>query len=353
MTGLSPADTLPTGPSTTAPVPVPVSPVPIARPRPAITWAFGAAALVAILLSGYAGYRYLAWPGRAEEPSSAATSTPAGTESRIKTAAARVEPQSLPLPVRGGAFSPSFAAEPRTLLFHAGRNTAGDLYTATLDDRGLPSDITPLLHEPARNYHARLSPDGKWIAFDSDRNGERGVYIADRTGASISRVSGDGFGAVPSWSPDMKSLAFVRAEPGRPRVWNLWIRTLATGTLSRVTDYRYGQVWGASWFPDSASYAYSHEQELVIADRSGRQLATHPSPVPGRTVRTPAVSPDGRQIVFQVFRDGVWMLDLASGTMHGLLDDPSAEEFAWDPSGRRIAYHSRRDGEWRIWLLTL
>ena len=39
--------------------------------------------------------------------------------------------------------------------------------------------------------------------------------------------------------------------------------------------------------------------------------------------------------------------------MHGLLDDPSAEEFAWDPSGRRIAYHSRRDGEWRIWLLTV
>ena len=70
-------------------------------------------------------------------------------------------------------------------------------------------------------------------------------------------------------------------------------------------------------------------------------------------VRTPAVSPDGRQIVFQVFRDGVWMLDLATGTMHGVLDDPSAEEFAWDPSGRRIAYHSRRDGEWRIWLLTL
>ena len=70
-------------------------------------------------------------------------------------------------------------------------------------------------------------------------------------------------------------------------------------------------------------------------------------------VRTPAVSPDGRQIVFQVFREGVWLLDLATGTMHGLLDDPSAEEFAWDPSGRRIAYHSRRDGEWRIWLLTL
>ena len=112
-------------------------------------------------------------------------------------------------------------------------------------------------------------------------------------------------------------------------------------------------MWGASWFPDSASYAYSHEEELIIADRSGRRLTTYLSPVRGRIVRTPAVSPDGRQIVFQVFREGVWVLDLVTGNMRSLIDDPSAEEFAWDPSGRRIAYHSRRDGEWRIWVLSL
>ena len=97
----------------------------------------------------------------------------------------------------------------------------------------------------------------------------------------------------------------------------------------------------------------SHEEELVIADRSGRRLAAYRVAGAGRMVRTPAVSPDGRQIVFQVFGDGVWVLDLASGAMQGVLEDPSAEEFAWDPSGRRIAYHSRRDGEWRIWVLAL
>ena len=336
------------GPSTPAP-----------RSRNKVVWAF-LTVLIAFAVSGYAGYRYLSWPlpvdpppPAVEPPSPSVEKAPTIGEPTINPASARDEPRPLPLPVRGGAFSPSFTAQPQTLLFHAGHNTAGHLYTATLDDRGLPSRLTRLLDEPARNYHARLSPDGKWIAFDSDRGGERGVYLADTTGTSISRVSGEGFGAVPSWSPDMKSLAFIRAEPGQPRVWNLWIRTLATGALSRVTQYRSGQVWGASWFPDSASYAYSHEEELIIADSSGRRLASYQSPVPGRMVRTPAVSPDGRQIVFQVFRDGVWVLDLASGTMHGLLDDPSAEEFAWDPSGRRIAYHSRRDGEWRIWMLSL
>jgi Tol biopolymer transport system component len=65
------------------------------------------------------------------------------------------------------------------------------------------------------------------------------------------------------------------------------------------------------------------------------------------------VSPDGRRVVFQVFGDGVWMLDVSSGSMRRILDDPSAEEIAWAPDGRRIAYHSRRDGAWKIWVMNV
>jgi len=77
------------------------------------------------------------------------------------------------------------------------------------------------------------------------------------------------------------------------------------------------------------------------------------SPRRGRLVRTPAVSPDGQRVVFQVFRDGVWLLDVQTRAMRRILDDPTAEEFAWSPNGDRIAYHSRRDGEWKIWLMAL
>jgi Tol biopolymer transport system component len=70
-------------------------------------------------------------------------------------------------------------------------------------------------------------------------------------------------------------------------------------------------------------------------------------------VRTPAVSPDGNWVVFQVHRDGVWLLDVSNLTMRRVLGDPAAEEFAWSPDGSRVAYHTRRQHGWSLWQLEL
>jgi Tol biopolymer transport system component len=328
--------------------PIPAAAAPRAMTRRVL--AYAAAGLIAMATSGYVAYRLtLAGPSTA-----AVLEAPLPPASRVivrESPPVRITaPQPILLAVSGGAFSPSFATG-RTLLFHAGHTTTGRLFTATLDDRRQPSSLTPLLHDRGRAYHARLSPDGRRVAFDSDRDGVRGVYIADRAGGGAERISGAGFAAVPSWSPDMTAIAFVRAEPGRDRVWNLWARDLATGATTRLTRFRAGQVWGASWFPDSNRFAVSPEDRLLIADRSGRELGSYASPIARRLIRTPAVSPDGSRVVFQVFRDGVWVLDVASGQMRRVLDDATAEEFAWDPEGRHVAFHSRRGGQWRIWVM--
>ena len=253
------------------------------------------------------------------------------------------------------AFSPAFASDGTAIFFHTGRErdarsaievatagsqTGGDLGIMTIADDG------------SHNYHAQPSPDGRFVAFDSDRDGERGIYVANRDGSQVRRVSGAGYAAVPTWSRNNEWLAYIRAEADKPSVWNLWVQPAAGGTARRVTNYRYGQTWAASWFPDDRRIAYSHEDTLMVMDLQTGEATRYRTPVKGQLVRTPAVSPDGTKIIFQVFRHGAWLLDLADGSMQRVLTDPTAEEFAWSPDGRRVAFHSRRDGQWGIYVLS-
>jgi len=345
---------------------------PARRSLPRAARAFVSVLLIAV--SGYAGYSFTrSWnwthastaieEPSADQPHPSRLDKSRGMSGRgdaevstIGSTGASGVTAPLSLPVGGDTFSPSFAPSGEALFFHAGRSP-GTLLEADLDGRGTVARVTKVLggagdRQTSSDYHARVSPDGRLIAFDSDRDGERGVYVANRDGGNAHRVSGGGFAAVPSWSPDMKWLAFVRAEPARSNVWNLWLRNVAAGTLTRLTSFPAGQTWGASWFPDNRRLCYSHDTELIVRDVETGMTATFRTPQAGRLVRTPAVSPDGERIVFQIYGDGAWMLDLRTMSMSRLLNDATAEEFAWDPEGQRIAYHSHRDGQWRIWTTT-
>ena len=237
------------------------------------------------------------------------------------------------------------------MFYHAESDGSSALMRADTDSRGAVLRVTSIVNDRARNFHVRPSPDGDRIAFDSDREGVRAVFVADADGRNVRRVSGQGFAAVPSWSPDGRQLAFVRSDPDRPRVWNLWTLDLESGETRQLTSHHVGQPWGGSWFPDGRRIAYSHEHRLVVLDLDSMTKRIYPAPRKG-LLRTPAVSPDGRRIMFQIHRDGAWMLDLRDGSMRKVLSDPSAEEFTWAPDGRRVAYHSRQTGTWGVWVMT-
>jgi hypothetical protein len=249
------------------------------------------------------------------------------------------------------AFSPTFATAMSAMFYHSSSGPRSAIMRADTGSDGGILQVTTVVDDRSSNFHPRPSPDGQSIAFDSDRDGERGVYVADANGRGVRRVSGEGFAAVPSWSPDGQRLAFVRAEPGRPRVWNIWTVDVATGATARITSHPFGQPWGAAWFPNGDRIAYSHEDRLIVRSLAGDSVRVFNSPIPRRLVRTPAISPDGKNIIFQVRGDGAWMLDLASESMRRILEDPSAEEFTWSGDGRRVAYHSRRSGTWGVWIM--
>jgi hypothetical protein len=275
-------------------------------------------------------------------PRDVETGVPEAAEPRVMRAVSTSE---------GPTFSPSFGSNGTALFFHTGRSSDPHSALEAADLAGPELRVMTIVDDGSRNYHVQPSPDGTRVAFDSDRDGERGVYIAARDGTGVRRVSGSGYAAVPTWSPDSQSIAFVRGEADRPQVWNLWLLTLETGAMRRLTSFRYGQTWGGSWFSDGRRISYTHEDTLAILDLQTGATRQFPSPIKGRLVRTPAVSPDGQHVIFQVAKSGAWLLDLRDGSMRSVLDDPTAEEFAWSPDGRRVAFHSRRDGQWGIWFM--
>ncbi len=85
----------------------------------------------------------------------------------------------------------------------------------------------------ALNVEPAVSPDGKRVAFSSDRSGKPMIYTMAIDGSDIKRVTFGGvFNSSPAWSPDGKRIAFAGQDDGN---FDIFLMDVSGQNISRVT----------------------------------------------------------------------------------------------------------------------
>ncbi|HEX3070628.1 MAG TPA: DPP IV N-terminal domain-containing protein, partial [Thermoanaerobaculia bacterium] len=222
-------------------------------------------------------------------------------DSRLKVGVAADLVESLPRFVKGKKYIRDVAVSPSGA--RAAFEFRGEIFTVPRekgDDRNLTN--TP----GANDRSPAWSPDGKSIAWFSDRSGEYRLYISDQSGKGTPReikIDGAGFYDDPKWSPDSKKLSF--ADNSR----SIYVVDVATGAADKVSsDVLYGpvRVLNHSWSPDSQWLAYTRNTDTYmnrIYLYSTGEKKSYPLTDPYTDAGQPVFDPNGKYLYFLASTD--------------------------------------------------
>ncbi len=185
--------------------------------------------------------------------------------------------------------------------------------------------------------------EGK-IAFTSNRDGERAIYIMDGDGTNPFKLTE---GGMPAWLPNGDKIGFVHHG-------DIWVIDREGRNRENITKGRYEEsIYYPAWSPDGSEIVYWSRvggifgtPDIYLMNASGR----HPKNLTDDLHHDdrPSWSPDGRQIAFTAYlrpqgqwvESEVFVMDTNGGNRVNLTQNPHAKsgDVSWSPDGTRIAY---------------
>lgn len=202
----------------------------------------------------------------------------------------------------GADFDPDVSRDGEWMVFASTQHhEQPDLYRKSVEGRV----VTQLTSDPGQDLMPEIAPDGRRVAFASDRHGNWDVFVMSAEGGPVTQVTFDDAQELhPTWSPDGKKLCYCRYND-RTGNWELWTVSVdKPGTRSFVCEGMFPR-----WSPDA-------EDDRVLFQRSRKR---------------------GDRLY------GVWTIDIVDGEGVNPTEIVAAGDAAimhptWSPDGKRIAY---------------
>ena len=166
------------------------------------------------------------------------------------------------------------------------------------------------------------SPDGKQIAFCSNRNGNMDIFVMNADGSDVRRLTtNEANDSVPTWSPGGKQIAFTSfRESGTAFTVN------ADGTQESSLAVRGRPL---AWSPDGHSLLIEKDGQLVLAGADGRnpkELTPE-----GQPALDGEFSPDGKAVYYRSKVNGTW-------TLMSVDTERSNQKRIWSDSGKFLGF---------------
>jgi imidazolonepropionase-like amidohydrolase/Tol biopolymer transport system component len=246
----------------------------------------------------------------------------------------------------------------------------GDIYTVPMTGGEAKALTTGI----AWDMQPRYSPNGKWIAFTSDRAGGDNIWIMERDGSKPQQVTKETFRLLnsPNWTPDSEYLVARKHFTAERSLGagEMWLYHRSGGDGLQLTKKKNDQKdSGEPAFSPDGRYLYWSEDstpggtfqynkdpngQIFVINRLDRQTGEAEPFVtgPGGSIR-PTPSPDGKSLAFirrVRYKSTLFVLDLESGKETALYDglDRDMQEtwsihgvypsMAWTPDDKSLVF---------------
>ena len=226
------------------------------------------------------------------------------------------------------------------LAYDSNLNGNQDIYKMPVGG-GEPEQLTT---DPSDEFLPAWSPDGKEIAFYTWRKGNRDLTLMMADGSRFQQLTDDPLSeSYPDWSPDALHLVFTsgKVDSGELFVISRENKDASWGGLRQLSSD--GASQGAKWSPDGRLIAYTWADTLRLIPAEGgdpRILVETKDPAAMPRPKFPAWSPDSKTVYYMAYdaekQASFWSVPVSGGKPKLLVrfDDPSRQasrsEFASD-----------------------